>query len=144
MGGTFRRFLDQIPNLTSLLIYFMERSPSCETNRFSVSPPILGILWNSKVHYRFYKFPPPVHIQTQLDPVHVSLSHYLKIHFNIIFPSMPATSKWSLSLSFPHQNHVYAFPFSHTRYMPHQSHSSQFQSPDQYWVRSTDLKLLII
>jgi len=37
---------------------------------------------------------------------------------NITFPSMPGSSKWFLSLRFPHQNPVYASPLPHTRYMP--------------------------
>ena len=51
-------------------------------------------------------------------------SHFLKIDLNII-PSMPGSSKWSLSLRFPHLNPVYASPIPHKRYMPCPSHSSQ-------------------
>jgi len=87
----------------------MEQSP-WEANRFSASQEIPCILWNPKVCYRIYKCPPPVPTLNQIDPVDTHPSHCLKIYLNIILPSMPGSSKWSLSLGFPHQNPIYTFP----------------------------------
>ena len=43
-----------------------------------------------------------------------------------ILPSMPGSSKWSLSLTFPHQNPVYTSALPHTCYMPYHPHPSRF------------------
>ena len=84
----------------NLLTYSIEQSPSWDANRFSASQEIPLILRNAKVHYCSHNFPPPLPSMSQLDPVHVPTSHFLKIHLNIILPSKPGSSKWSLSLGF--------------------------------------------
>ena len=120
--------------LFRLLTYSMQHSPSWEANRFSASQEIPRILWNPKVHHRIHKCPPPVPILSQLDSVHAPTSHFLKIHLNIILPSMPGSPKWSLSPRFPQQNPEYASPIPHTRYMTRPSHSSPFYHPNNWFV----------
>ena len=65
---------------------------------FATNQEIPCILWNSKVHYHTDKHPPPVHILSQLHPVPTTPSHFLKIHLNIILPSMSWSPQRSLSL----------------------------------------------
>jgi hypothetical protein len=100
--------------------YFMEQSP-WEANQFAASQEIPHILWDLKVHYCIHKCPLPFSIFS-----HTSTSHFLKIHLNIILPSMPGSPQWSLFLRFPHQNPVHASPFPHLSYMPCPSHPSRF------------------
>ena len=57
-----------------LLTYSMQQSPSSEANLFSASQEIPRILWKPNIHYRINKFPPPVRILSQLDPVHTPTS----------------------------------------------------------------------
>jgi hypothetical protein len=70
----------------------------------------------------------------------------LKTHLNIILPSKPGSPKRSLFLRFPHQNplYVYACPLSHTRYMPHLSHSTRFDHPNNIEWGVLIIKLLIM
>jgi hypothetical protein len=119
----------------------MEQSPSWEANRFVDSQEIPHILLNTKVYYCIHNCPSPVSILSQPNPVDTPTSHFLKIHPNIL-PSMPRSSHWCLSLSFPHQNPIHASPPTHATYPAHLV--LFYLSPTQSWVRRRDLKLCFI
>jgi len=87
----------------------MELSPSWVANRFSASqgiPPLYGAEASLSLLQKPANCPCPEPDQSSPCPS----NHFLKIHLNIIIPSTPGSSKWSLSLRFHHQNFLYIFP----------------------------------
>ena len=104
----------------------------------SASQEIPHGLWKPKLYYRIHKRPPTFPIVRQINPVHVSPSNFLKIHFNIIFPSTPESFKWSLS----HQNPLFTFLASHMWHMPSSFCSFLFHYHYYAWLGVCIIKLL--
>ena len=72
-------------------------------------------------------------ILSQINPVHISSLHFLKIHLNIVLPSTPRSFKWPHSVRSPHQNPVFTSPFCHTCYMPNPPNFSWFDRRNNIW-----------
>ena len=130
--------------LNYLLTYSTEQSPSWEPNSTSASQEISRISWNPKVHYRIHKCPPPVPMLNQLDPVHITTPYFLKIHLNVIFPSTPASSKWSPSFRLLTKILYTHLRYTNTRYMPRPCHFSRFYHPNNIWWEVQIIKLPIM
>jgi hypothetical protein len=118
----------------------VEQIPSGEAHTSSTSHEMSFILRNSKVSYCLHKSPAFVSILRQVNPVYVIPSDFINIHFNIILPRSPSSSKWFPWLSVSHGNssctwplplpssYVLYYPQSVDTYLPFYmtSHSGQF------------------
>jgi hypothetical protein len=122
-----------------LFTYSVELSPSWEANWFYSysrnSPHFMEPEGSSPYPQLPATCPCP-----EPTPFPTTLSHFLKIHLNIILPSTPGSPQWSLSPRFPHQNPVHNSPLPHTRHMPRPSHSSRFYHPHNIGKEYRSLK----
>jgi hypothetical protein len=123
-----------------LRTYSMKQSPSWKANRFEIVKKFSAFYGNQRFITTFTSAatsPYPKPDQSSTCPP----SNFLKIHLNIV-PSMTRSSKWSLSLMFPHQNPVHTSSLPHTCYLARPSHSSQFDPPNNIWCGTQVTKLL--
>jgi len=110
----------------------MQQSPSWEANMSSASQEIPRILRNPGVHYRIHRNQPPILILGQMNSVHPLPLRFFKIHFNIILPYTPKSSKSSPSLKPSQPYPVCISPLPHTCYTPMMS-SIFIHHPNNVW-----------
>ena len=120
-----RQSLYRLSYRAHILTHSMVQSPSWEANWFAASQEIPRISRNPKFLYSTHKRPPTVSILGQPNPVHISTSHLLEIHPNIIHPSTPRSPHWSPSLRFPHQDPIHPPLLTHRLHIPSPSYSSR-------------------
>jgi hypothetical protein len=92
--------------LKSVPVSVQENSNSCEANRYSASQEIPRLLRNPKIHDCVHKIPPLVPILSQMHPSYTFPPYFSKDCSNIISPSSPRSSEWTLSFRFSNQNIV--------------------------------------
>jgi len=62
----------------------------------------------------------PLHRANAIQSMHPT--HIFRTHFDISFPPTPGSSKWSLSVKFPHQSNICISPLPHMCHMSHPSY----------------------
>jgi hypothetical protein len=116
-----------------VVVNFMDKNIFWEANSHSANQEIPRLLQNPKAHYRVYKSPPLARILIQINPVYNFPSCFYKIHINIILPSTPRSSEWSLLVSFFYQYFVCISHLSHSCYMPRLCHPPWLDHPNNIW-----------
>ena len=110
-------------SLLYMLTYSLGRVLLDKLTRFIIGKKVPAFYGTRRLITAFKRAPTcPYSEPDQSSPC--SSSHFLKIHINIIIPSMPGTSEWCLFTRFPRQSPLSNSSFPHTLYMPHPSHSS--------------------
>ena len=76
------------------------------TTRILSSRETILIIWNSKFHCSVNNKTLLIPVLKQINLVRALSFYSIKIRFNIIFPSTPRSSKFSLSFMLPHHTHL--------------------------------------
>ena len=117
----------------SVMVWYSKgQSPSWEANGFPASQEIPSSLLTRRFITVFTSAATCPYPQPD-QPRPCPPSHFLKIHLNIILPSIPGSSKWSLSLRFPHQIPVCTSFLPHMCHMPRPSHSFWVHHLNIWW-----------
>jgi hypothetical protein len=119
----------------------LREGPPSEANSSSASREILHILWNLKVHHYFHKSQSLVPVLSQTNAIH-ALKSFCKIHYNIIPPSMPVSSKVVYFLHVSLSKSCMHFFSPHTMHMHCQS--NLFENPNNIWWGVQIMKFLIM
>jgi hypothetical protein len=73
------------------------------------SSQIPHILWNPKVHYHVHKTPSVVPVLSHMNPVHILICYFYKVHCSIL-PSISGSSgspKWYLPFRLSGENSIH-------------------------------------
>jgi hypothetical protein len=130
---TFCRTVESQVLVRKLGLITPRNSPSLEANSHSAGQEIPRLLWNPKFYYCVHSIPPLVLTVSQMHPVHTFPPYFPKIQSNIILPSTPRPSEWSLLFRLTNKNCVWISLLSHVCYMPLPSHSPWFDHPNNIW-----------
>jgi hypothetical protein len=90
---------------------------------------ILPAFYHNKVHYRVLNTPPLIAILNQINPINIGKPDFSMIHFNIIFPSVPKLSMWSLFKGLPNKAAT-VFVIRPTYFTPYKHNISRGKAPD--------------
>jgi hypothetical protein len=96
-----------------------------------------------EVSNRVHKSPPLVPVFSQMHPIHTTPTYFPKIHSNIILPSRPTASKWSLSVRFPNENSECIPHLSHECNMSRLPHPPLFEYPNNILWRVQVIKFIM-